>query len=130
MQNKTKKSGSNVVGMAVLGASLAGLAATAYFFFGPKGKKHQMHAKAWAIKMKGDVVEKLETAREVSEPLYHEIIDSVAAEYEKGKKAGHEEIKALAQDLKKHWKTISASVRTVKRDVVKGAKKVVKNAKR
>jgi hypothetical protein len=130
MEKKIKKGGSSAVKLAVLGASLAGLAAAAYFFLGPKGKKNQKHAKAWAIKMKGDVIEKLEKAREISEPAYHEIIDSVVAEYEKGKKASREEIRALAQDLKKHWKTISRSARAVKRDVVKGARRVVKKAGR
>ncbi len=124
------KGGSSAVKLAVLGASLAGLAATAYFFFGPKGKVHQRHAKAWAIKMKGDVVEKLEAAREISEPVYQEIIDSVAAEYEKSKRAGHEEINALAQDLKKHWKTISNAARTAKRDVAQGAARVAKKTGR
>ncbi len=130
MKKKTTKSGSSTVKFVALGASLAVLAATAYFFLGPKGKKHQRHAKAWAIKMKGDVVEKIETAREISEPVYHEIIDSVAAEYEKGMKASHEEISALAQDLKKHWKTISNSARAMKRDVVKSAGRVAKKAGR
>jgi hypothetical protein len=124
MEKKTTKNSSDVVKMAVVGAGIAGLAATAYFFFGPKGKQHQKHAKAWAIKMKGDVVEKLENAREVSEPVYRGIIDSVAAEYEKGAKASHEEISELAQDLKKHWKTISNSTRTVKKSVKRVAKKV------
>ena len=78
MAKKTTKGGSGAMKMAMLGASLAGLAA-AYFFTGTEGKKRQKHAKAWAIKMKGDVVERLETAREVSEPVYHKIIDTVAA---------------------------------------------------
>ena len=107
MQKKTAQGGSGGMSFAVIGASAAALAA-AYFFLGPKGKKHQKQAKAWAIKMKADVVEKLENAREVSEPVYHEIIDSVAAEYKKGKKAGQAEIVDLATDLKKHWKTLSA----------------------
>ncbi|MFH0739896.1 MAG: hypothetical protein V1819_02230 [bacterium] len=113
-----KKSGSNassVMGGAILGASLAGLAATAYFFFGPKGKTNQKHTKAWAIKMKGDVIEKLETAREVSEPVYHKIIDSVALQYERSKKANHEEIVELAKDLKKHWQTITCAKKPAKR---------------
>ncbi|MEK7575208.1 MAG: hypothetical protein AAB511_03190 [Patescibacteria group bacterium] len=125
-----KKTSSNVAKVTAIGASLAGLAATAYFFLGPKGKKNQKHAKAWAIKMKGDVVEKLEKAREVSEPVYHEIVNSVASEYVKGLKSGKNEIEALAQDLKKHWKTISASAKAVKNDVVKSAAKVTKVAKK
>jgi len=130
MKKEVKKSGSNVATVAFIGASLAGLAATAYFFFGPKGKANQKHAKAWAIKMKGDVVEKLEMARDISEPVYHEIIDTVAKEYEKGKKASHDEISVLAKDLKKHWKTISKSARAVKADVMKATKKVKKVAKK
>lgn len=125
MPNKTNKS--NVVKYAVIGASLAGLAATAYFFFGPKGKKHRQHAKAWAIKMKGEVVEKLERAREITEPVYREIIDTVAKEYKKGKKAGQPEIEALATDLKKHWKSMSALAVAAKREV---AKKVSKKSSR
>jgi hypothetical protein len=110
MKNKTTNKGSGVVKMAVLGASLAGLAASAYFFFGPNGKKNQKHAKSWAIKMKGDVVEKLEKAKEVSEPVYHQIIDTVATKYAKGAKISQVEIDELAKDLKKHWKTMSAVV--------------------
>lgn len=130
MQKKTTKKVSDTTKLAAIGVGLAGLAATAYFFLGPKGKKHQKHVKAWAIKMKGDVVEKLETAREVSEPVYHKIIDAVAEKYEKGSKASQKEIRELAQDLKKHWKTISSSAQSVKRDVAKSVKKVAKKAKR
>lgn len=107
--------------MGLVGVSLAGLAA-GYFFLGPKGKKHREQAKAWAIKMKGDVVEKLETAREVSEPIYREIVDTVAAEYQTGMKAGKSEIIALAQDLKKHW-------RAIRREAMSSAPKVAKKAK-
>ena len=124
MQKKASKS--NAVKYAVIGASLAGLAATAYFFFGPKGKKRREHAKAWAIKMKGEVVEKLEKAREITEPVYREIIDTVAKEYKKGKKASQPEIEALAQDLKKHWKTMSALAVAAKQDVAKNASRVAK----
>ena len=124
MQKKASKS--NAVKYAVIGASLAGLAATAYFFFGPKGKKRREHAKAWAIKMKGEVVEKLEKAREITEPVYREIIDTVAKEYKKGKKAGQPEIEALATDLKKHWKSMSALAIAAKQDVAKNASRVAK----
>lgn len=130
MKKKTTKNDSGAMKLAVLGATLAGLAAASYFFLGPKGKKHQKHAKAWAIKMKADIIGKLEMVHDVSGPVYHEIIDSVATEYKKNKKASREEIDALAQDLKKHWRTISHQARTVKRDMVKGVKRVTRKAKR
>ena len=121
------KKSSTAVRLGLIGMTVAS-AAAAYFFLGPKGKKHQKQTKAWAIKMKGDVVEKLETAREVSEAIYHEIIDSVAAEYKKGAKGGSEEINALAQDLKKHWKTISNSGKVATSDIIESVKNAAKKA--
>jgi hypothetical protein len=125
-----KTTNSNTIKLAVAGASVAALAATAYFFFGPKGKKNQKHAKAWAIKMKGEVVEKLEKAREITEPIYQEIIETIAADYKKNKKASKEEIDELAIDLKKHWKTVSKLAITAKKDLVKNSSKVVKKVKK
>jgi hypothetical protein len=126
MQKKANKS--NAVKLAVVGASLAGLAASAYFFFGPKGKKNRQHAKAWAIKMKGDVIEKLENAKEITEPVYLEIIDSVSKEYANGKKATRAEIDEMAIDLKKHWKSISKLAIAAKQGVTKNASIIVKAA--
>lgn len=128
MPKKTSKS--TALKLAVAGASLAGLAATAYFFFGAKGKKHRQHAKAWAIKMKGEVVEKLEAAREVTEPAYHTIIDVVAKEYTKGKKASQPEIEALATDLKKHWKSISKLAAAGKKELTQNTSDLAKKIKR
>ena len=113
MSNRTshrKATGSNAARIGVIGASIAGLAA-AYFFLGPKGKKHQRQTRAWAIKMKGDIVEKLEGMQDVTESAYNKIVDSVATAYAKRKVAGREEISDLAGDIKKHWKTISAIAR-------------------
>lgn len=126
MKKETKKSGSDTVGMAIIGASLAALAATTYFLFTQQSSKDKKLAKAWAIKMKGDVVEKLEKAKAVSEPIYHEIINAVAAEYEKQAKANPKEIKALAQDLKKHWETLISSVGSAKNEAEKSKKIVTK----
>lgn len=125
-----KKSNATAMKLAVLGASLAGVAATAYFVFGPKGKKHRAQAKAWAIKMKGEVVEKLEAAKEITEPVYSEIIDAVTKEYKKGKKASLPEIEALAADLKKHWKSISKLAIAAKADIKKDASRVAKTVKK
>ncbi|MES3031149.1 MAG: hypothetical protein V4697_01910 [Patescibacteria group bacterium] len=106
MAKKTQDEG-GAMKVALVGATLAGIAAGAYFLFGPNGKKHQKQAKSWAIKMKGEVIEKLEKAKDVSEANYHEIIDKVTTKYATGKYAAEEEVQELAADLKKHWKTLS-----------------------
>jgi gas vesicle protein len=127
MKKKTNDR-SGVMKLFVFGASLAGLAA-AYFFLSPKSKKNLENTKSWVIKMKGDVVEKLEQAREMSETIYNEIIDSVAAKYEKNLKSSPEEIRELAQDLKTHWQAISRSVKAKKVDDLKEISKPVKERK-
>ena len=122
-------SNSNGVKLAVLGASLAGLAASAYYFFGKDGSKHQKQVKSWALKMKAEVIGKLEQAREITEPVYHDIIDAVAREYMKGMKDNKTEVEALAADLKKHWKSISKNAIAAKEEMAKGAKNAVKKLK-
>lgn len=124
-----KKTTSSAALYTVIGASLAGIAATAYFFFGPKGKVHQKHARAWVIKMKGEVVEQLEHAREVTEPVYQTIVDTVAKEYAKGKRASKAEIEEIAKDLKKHWKSMSKLAQAAKEDALKKTGRTAKAKK-
>lgn len=109
---------------AVIGTSLAGLVAGAYFLLSPKTKKYRQHAKSWAIKMKGEVVEKLEMAKEITEPIYHEIIDTVAKDYKKAKRVAGPEIDAIATDLKKHWKSVSKLAIKAKQEISKDAAKI------
>ncbi|QQS61477.1 MAG: hypothetical protein IPN70_00885 [Candidatus Moraniibacteriota bacterium] len=121
---------STTLKLAVMGASLAGIAATAYFFFGPKGKEHRQYAKAWAIKMRGDVIEKLELAHEITEPIYLAIIDTVAKEYKRDNKASQIEIDELSADLKKHWKSISELAIDAKKKLSENTSQVTKEVKK
>ena len=100
---KTKQ---NNVGKAIaIGAGVAALAAGGYFFFGPNGKKNRKVTRAWMIKMKGDIVEKLESMKDVTEDAYHKVVDSVAKVYTDI--GGKKEVDDLSKELKKHWKSIS-----------------------
>ena len=103
----TQKKGMSATELTLVGAGLASIAAGTYFFLGPKGKKHQQDAAAWGTKMKGDIIKKLKTARAVSKPIYHDIVDAVAEKYQSEKVAGGKEVVALAKDLKKHWDAMS-----------------------
>ena len=106
-----KKTSNAKVAVAV-GASAEALGAAAYYLFGPHGKQHRNKAKGWMIKMKGEVVERLEDLREVTDPVYDQVVEAVAAKYAKESKTGNKEILALAQDLKKGWRSIVASTQT------------------
>jgi hypothetical protein len=104
-----------------IGAGVVAAAALSYYFFGPEGKKNQKKLKGWMVKMKGEVLEKIESAKEMSEHAYHTIVDTVASQYAKSDSVA--EVKAFAENLKKQWKGI-AKTATAKKTVKKVMKKV------
>lgn len=107
-----------------VGASIAALAAATYYFFGPEGKKHQRDFKGWMIKMKADIVEKIEDVGEVTEPIYDKIVDGVALAYAKAGKVSEEEVAPYADILKKQWKNIvSAAKKPSRKKAASGAAK-------
>ncbi len=105
---KTKKSSGMSKTAMTLGAGLvAATAAGAYFLFGTQeGKKTQKKMRGWMVKAKGDVMDKIEDMKEMTEEGYYEMIEKVIAKYKKLKKVEEAEADMLAKDLKKHWKNI------------------------
>ena len=95
-------------------AGITGLAAAAiagsYFFYGKDGAKHRKHIKSWSLKAKGDVVEKIEKAKELTEETFHQAVDAAVAKYGKVKNVTPEELELFAKDLKKHWKDIKKEI--------------------
>lgn len=105
-KKKVSKKGLTGGEMVGIGATVAALGAAAYVLFGPDGKKNKKAIKGWAIKMKGEIIEKLEEAKEISEPVYHKIIDTVSAKYSKVKKIDAQDLELVVAEVKKHWKTM------------------------
>lgn len=134
-QNKSTDVGV-VVGVA---AGVAAIAAAGYFLFGPNGKNNRKVIKGWTVKMKGEVLEKIEKLKEITPEMYDAIIDEVAAKYAKLKHVNQEEMAMVTADLKKYWKVISRDVKAkqggakkkvaaTKKVVTKVVKKAVKKA--
>ncbi|MDB5194027.1 MAG: hypothetical protein JWN50_41 [Parcubacteria group bacterium] len=109
----------------LLGAAVAALAAGAYFFNTTEGKKHAKKMKGWMVKMKGEVLEKIEDVEEVTEPVYREIVDTVANAQILASKIPRSEILALATDLKRQWNSIKklSTGKTSRRKSAKSSKK-------
>lgn len=105
----TKKSSNTLLKVALVGAAAAAIAG-GYFFYGKDGAKHRKKLKAWSIKAKGEVMEKLEKAKALSEQVFHEAVDAVSAKYAKAKGVTPEDIELFAKDLKKHWKDIKKEI--------------------
>lgn len=126
--NNSKKKGISTGAMVAIGASVAALGAASYYFFGPEGKKHQKNFKSWMVKMKADIVDKLQNAGEVTEAAYHKIVDSAAKMYEKTGKATKEEVAMYAEMLKKQWKHIAGGTKKKVSKEKSAPKKTVKKA--
>ena len=92
-----------------IGAGAAALVAAGYFFLGPKGKKNQKKTRAWMIKMKGDVVEKLESMQDLTKEKYEAMVDAVGGAYTSAADS-KDEVTKLAKELKGHWKSISGNM--------------------
>lgn len=118
MKKKTvSKKGLSAKQVIGIGAGVAALSAAAYVLFGPNGKKNQKAIRSWAVKMKGEIIEKFEEAKELTEPVYHNIIDKVQAKYAKFKNVDQKELKATVNEIKKHWKALKKEVSGKKQKV-------------
>lgn len=126
MPKKGNDKNVSVGGAVGLAAGLAALAAGSYFIFGPQGKKNRKAIKGWSLKMKGEVLEKIEKLKEVTPELYNKVIDEVSSKYAKAKGVSEEEVAMLVNDMKKHWKAISNDLAPKKKVAKKAAKKTVK----
>jgi len=108
MATKKQEKKMNPKTAVAIGVGTIALAAATYYFFGPNGKKNRTKLRGWMIRMKGEIVEKMEQAKDMTESLYHKIVDAVAARYGKSG-ISPEEIKAYAEELKRQWKGFAAA---------------------
>lgn len=125
----TKKKEDNKGVQAGIGLALAAAAAAGvYFLYGSKdAKKNRKAIKGWALKAKGEVIEKIEQVKgELTEENYHKIVDGVVAKYSKVKSITEDEVQDLLKDMKGHWKNIKKHTKDAVKPV---AKKVVKKTK-
>lgn len=109
----------------ILGVAAAAAAGT-YFLYGSKdAKKNRQKVQGWMFKAKGEVMDKLEKLKEVDEEIYNKVVDTVLSKYNQAKSIDAGDVQVMAADLKKHWKSIKASL-SPKKVVKKAAKKAGK----
>ncbi len=111
MVKKINNKGLSTGAVVGIGASVAALSAAAYVLFGPDAKKNRKVVKGWAVKMKGEIIENFEKAKDITEPVYQSIIDKVSTKYAKVKNVDQVELEALVADIRKHWKTMTKDLK-------------------
>ncbi len=126
--HKKEEEGSTgaTVGKAIVGlAALAAAAAGTYFLYGSKNAaKNRKAVKGWVIKMKGEVLERMEELKDVSEEVYYKVIDEVKEKYEKMSTVSKDDLNAVTAEMKSHWKDIKKDLEPTKK-AVKKIKKIV-----
>lgn len=101
MATKTEK----LVG-AGLGVALVAALGT-FLMYGERGEKNRKLIAGWVLKMKGEVLEKAEEAKDLGEEEYYRIVDEVSSRYARLGKVGAEELKHMTAELKGAWGRIS-----------------------
>ena len=113
MKSKNKKESPNT-GI-VTGLLLAGIAG-AYFLYGTKeGKRQKRKINSWAIKAKGEVLEKIEALKDVNQETYNKIVSGVIEKYKKIKHEHAEEIETVSSELAGYWKHIKKHLEEVQK---------------
>lgn len=125
MKKTVQKKGGMGKAIAV-GATVAAAAAAGYLLFGPEGEKNRKKMKGWMIRMKGEMIEKFEHLKQMTEPEYTRIVDSVAAKYALAKNVDKKDVAGVIRDARRHWKMLTQDVQkrvtTKKRAVAKRKK--------
>jgi uncharacterized protein YoxC len=89
-------------GLAAIAAATAG----AYFFYSKNAAKNRKQLKAWMVKAKAEVMERLEKTSDLSQKTYEKVVDEVMKKYRGLKKTAPKEVAELSAELKRHWSSI------------------------
>lgn len=127
---KSSKKGASSTSTSGAATILGGLAVAAaiggYFIYNNKNTQTKIKkVKGWALKAKGEVLEKVEKLREVNETSYHGIVDGVLSRYQKLSNIDASEIIQISKELKSHWKSIQKDLKDGSKKVSQVVKKVV-----
>jgi len=126
MQTKITKNLKDVTKKVGVGAVVAGLTAAtvavSYFLYGPKGEKNRKKLKGWMLKMKGEVLQKMEDLKEVNKETYEKLVDTIGEKYKNFKETKTEDVEELVKKLKSHWPKIEKDISPKKKTILKKKK--------
>lgn len=127
-QNKeTGLTNKQAIGLGLGITAAVAAAAGSFFLYGSKNAaKNRKLVKSWALKAKAEVLEGLETAKNMSQEEYEQLIEAVAGTYMTAKAASKTELADFKKEMKDHWKVIAKTAAPKKAAAKKAVKKAVK----
>ncbi|HEX4798993.1 MAG TPA: hypothetical protein VFV22_00450 [Candidatus Paceibacterota bacterium] len=118
--------------VAKVGFGLTAAAATvagAYFLYGSKkAAQNRKKVKGWALKAKGEVLEALENAQNISEEEFKKLVETASSAYGTVKSATKGEVEDFKKEMATHWKDLQKNTAVRKLVGAPIAKKSVKKA--
>lgn len=106
MATKKKTEDNSGAWTVAIGAAVVAAAGAAFLYGTDAGKKSRKKIKGWTLKAKGEILEKLENAKDVSEETYAKVAAGVIDKYKKIKSIEEGELVEFAKELKGHWNSI------------------------
>jgi len=131
---KSKKptvSNGEKVGIGVALTTAAVAAAGAYFLYGSSNAaKNRKKVKSWMFKAKGEVLEVLEKAGNLTAEEYKQAVEAIAAGYVKMQSVSKADIADFKKEMMDNWQKIAKEAGGAKKAAKKTTKKVAKAAKK
>jgi hypothetical protein len=128
---KAKKKGMSAGTKMGLGFGLTAAAvsaAGAYFLYGSKkATQNRKKVKGWMLKAKGEVLEGLEKAEEITADEYRTLVDAASGVYATVKSASAAELKDFKKEMGEHWEKLQKN-KTLKKLAAPKAAPVAKKA--
>ncbi|MES2059723.1 MAG: hypothetical protein V4438_01700 [Patescibacteria group bacterium] len=113
MQKKNTANSGDLGAKAALATAAIAAAAGAYFLYGTKeGKKAGKKVKSWALKAKGEVLEKIEKMKDVSEESYNGAVSTVMDKYGKLMKEHGDDVAVVKKELHSYWNHLKKHLKT------------------
>ena len=126
-QTKHTHNGETAAGLAALAAAAAGV----YFLYGSKdAAKTRKQVKSWSLKMKAEILEKIEKLKDIDQKVYQDIVDQASKKYAALKGVEVAEVAAVSKELSSHWRAINKKITPEVKKAKKTVKKVVADAKK
>lgn len=131
MPNKTNTDKTSTMKKVAIATGVTGLLVAAtlganFLFNTKKGKQSLKHIKSWAFKMKAEMLEKLERAKEVNQEIYNRVVDELGEKYKKVKGMTVEEVTEIVQELKSQWRNVQAEIKKTMKPAANAKKTTAK----
>lgn len=128
MPKKAKSAAPIVAATGAALAAAAAAAAGAYFLYGKNGAKNRKKVRGWALKAKGEILENIESAKDMSKESYEKLLAEAQKRYSAMPHVDKKELKQMMNELQGHWKSIVKHA-APKKSAKKASKKSVKKAR-